>query len=98
MYPYPYYQQTNNIPWVQGVEAAKAYPVAPGNAVFLMDSETQRFYIKTVDSAGIPAPIRAFEYSEISNAPAPEKYVTREEFNKLIAELKGEMKDAEPSV
>lgn len=39
-------QYNQNMIWVQGVEGAKSYWVAPGNAVLLMDSESQTFYIK----------------------------------------------------
>lgn len=39
----------NNIVWVQGMAGAKAYPVAPGAAVWMMDSEKKQFYVKSVD-------------------------------------------------
>ena len=37
--------------WVQGEAGAKAYPVAAGNSVQLMDSERQVFYIKSTDNS-----------------------------------------------
>lgn len=82
-------QQTNNgIIWVQGIEAAKAYPVGAGNNVLLMDSEANVFYIKSTDQSGMPMPLRVFDYTErtAQSAPAAD-YVTREEFDQKIAEL-----------
>lgn len=45
--PQAYNQPQNGVVWVQGVEGAKAYPVASGSSVMLMDSEENVFYIKT---------------------------------------------------
>lgn len=90
----PQVPQTNQgILWVQGEAGAKSYLVAPNTSVLLMDSENERFYIKTTDSAGMPTPLRTFEYKEVGvNAPEPQKqpeinlddkYVTRQEYNDL---------------
>lgn len=81
--------------WVQGEGGAKSYLVAPNSTVLLMDSDAQRFYLKSADNAGMPN-LRIFEYNEITNAPqnAPQssygnekdldsKYVTREEYEGL---------------
>ena len=79
--------------WVQVEAGAKSYLVAPNTSVLLMDSETEKFYIKTTDQAGMPT-LRTFEYKEIiaGAAPAPQKqpemnmddkYVTRQEYNEL---------------
>lgn len=80
--------------WVQGEAGAKSYLVAPSTTVLLMDSEAQRFYLKSTDGAGMPN-LRTFEYTEIlTNAPQAsqtnpdnldDKYVTREEYNSLQA-------------
>lgn len=92
-------QQTSVI-WVQGEAGAKAYPVAPGNQVLLMDSETNKFFIKSADYSGMPQPLRVFEYSEVVNKPAIEAdvknqndYVSREEFEGFKIKL-DEMKKA----
>lgn len=50
----PQYQQTNSIIWVQGIEAARAYPVAPNSTLPLWDSESQSIYIKSADASGMP--------------------------------------------
>lgn len=86
-------QQVNQgLLWVQGEAGAKSYLVAPNTTVLLMDSESQRFYLKSTDGAGMPS-MRMFEYSEVSqNAPQglnsneinlDGKYVTREEYEGL---------------
>ena len=55
-------QQVNAINWVQGEAGAKSVPVAPGQKVLLMDSETNVFYVKSSDVSGMPLPLRIFEY------------------------------------
>ena len=102
------YQQAVNVPqmaqqpqinqgllWVSGEVGAKSYLVAPNSTVLLMDSDAQRFYLKSADQSGMPS-LRIFEYTEVTNAPqtsviAPNsdlkeldsKYVTREEYDGL---------------
>lgn len=78
--------------WVQGVEGAKSYLVAPNTTVLLMDADAHRFYLKSTDGTGIPN-LRTFEYTEVSqNALQPSqsvpedldnKYVTRTEYDAL---------------
>ena len=65
----PTAQATPSIIWVQGEEGAKAYMVAAGNSVLLMDSENSAFYIKSTDASGMPLPLRVFDY----NAPRRQK-------------------------
>ncbi|MBR5286449.1 MAG: hypothetical protein IKU30_06065 [Clostridia bacterium] len=60
----------NGVIWVQGESGAKSYIIAPNTTVLLMDSESNRFYLKSSDASGMPQPLRIFEYSEIAkNAP-----------------------------
>lgn len=87
-------QQSNNgIIWVQGEEGAKAYMVAPGNSVLLMDSENSAFYIKSSDNSGMPMPLRIFDYVErnakqqMQNIKPNVEYVTRQEFDALSARI-----------
>lgn len=77
LYPqsYPTQQSNNGILWVHGEAGAKAYPVAPGNSVLLMDSESDCFYIKSTDATGIPSPLRKFSYSEVTNLQQPKEQV-----------------------
>lgn len=60
----PALAQSSPINWVQGIEGAKAFPVAPGNTVLLMDSDGSCFYIKSADNCGMPMPLRTFDYKE----------------------------------
>nr|DAR04974.1 MAG TPA: hypothetical protein [Caudoviricetes sp.] len=88
-------QQTapqSGVIWVQGEEAAKAYMVAAGNSVLLMDSEASTFYLKSTDQSGMPQPLRVFDYTERTQKQAPtlpqtQEYVTRQEFDALAAKL-----------
>lgn len=92
--------QSNGIPWVQGENAAKAYPVASGQSVLLMDSEGSSFYIKSTDQSGMPLPLRIFDYKErtsehpaspaVKNEPSKE-YVSREEFDAFKSEIQKRM-------
>ena len=84
-------QQSAPIIWVQGEEGAKAYMVAAGISVLLMDSENSVFYIKSTDASGMPQPLRIFDYTERGKQAVEkvesknDKFVTREEFDALRA-------------
>ena len=94
-------QQSNNgLIWVQGEAGAKSYIVSPGNTVMLMDSEGERFYLKSADASGMPMPLRIFEYKERTETPphafsSPvtaqnvnfDNFVTREEFEQRMASM-----------
>lgn len=83
----------SGIVWVQGLEGAKAYPVASGASVMLMDSEESVFYIKTTDQSGMPSPLRVFDYKERKEEQPKSNYVTRDEFEKRLEELKRKPKE-----
>lgn len=95
--------QTSNggIVWVQGENAAKAYPVASGQSVLLMDSEESVMYIKSTDQSGMPLPLRIFDYSERNanpntNSSNPvsvrvDNYVSREEFERFKEDISRQM-------
>lgn len=91
----PQQQVNQGLLWVSGEVGAKSYLVAPNSTVLLMDSDSQRFYLKSADNAGMPS-MRIFEYKEISNAPQEslqalnldentlsDKFVTRGEYEGL---------------
>lgn len=106
---YPQYQQpqqqNNGLIWVQGIEAMKSYPVAPGQSVLLMDSESNCFGIKTADASGMPLPLRIFDYSErtaqntqkppVTAAIDTDRYITREEFESRITAITAQLKESE---
>lgn len=97
----PMAQQTNNcLVWVQGEAGAKSYIVAPGATVMLMDSEGERFFLKSADASGMPLPLRIFDYKERTEMPsqsisAPvthqnvnfDNFVTRDEFEHRMASM-----------
>ena len=83
-------QNNSGILWVSGEVGAKSYLVAPGTSVLLMDSESEKFYIKSTDVSGMPQPLRTFEYHEVGTQMPPkqpvqnmDKYVTRQEYDDL---------------
>lgn len=90
----------NGLIWVQGEAGAKSYIVAPGNTVMLMDSEGERFYLKSADASGMPMPLRIFEYKERAETPSQafsspvtaqnvnfDNFVTREEFEQRMSSM-----------
>lgn len=79
--------QSTGIQWVQGEIGARAFPVSPGASVLLMDSDENRFFIKSADASGMPLPLRMFSYTEEVATQSHENkpidtsnFVTREEF------------------
>lgn len=95
-------QQTQNssaLIWVQGIEGAKSYLVAPNTTVQLWDSESQIIYLKSADSSGMPS-IKILDYTirENSNTNKPsfsgENYATKDEFEQfkksVLEMIKGE--------
>lgn len=85
----PVTQSASPIIWVQGEAAARAYMVAAGNSVLLMDSDASVFYLKSTDASGMPQPLRIFDYKERTDSTnmkkeiVSEEYVTRKEFHAL---------------
>ena len=84
----------NGINWVQGEAGARSIPVAAGQKVLLMDSETNVFYIKASDMSGMPLPLRTFKYEEVgvnidaNTDPAQSTYITKEELEMRLDEFK----------
>jgi hypothetical protein len=93
-----YYPQQNfNSPtcaYVQGEAAAKAYPVAPGQFVVLIDTEDPVIYTKTTDQFGRPMPIRILDYVErVENPPEQaNNYVSKSDFDNFKNEIKEMLK------
>lgn len=90
----------NNIIWVKGKENARSMQLPPNSTVILLDSQTGKFYIKTTDDIGL-GKLRIFNYTQqpdIQNEeknnnvtmPLPDlsEYVTKEQLNKLLKEIK----------
>lgn len=98
MQQYQPQQQSGGLIWVQGESGAKSYPVSAGQSVLLMDSESNRFFIKSADASGMPLPLRIFDYTERKDvARATEsasaatldvsRFVTHEELESRIAAI-----------
>ena len=98
--PTPAQQTNNGLVWVQGEAGAKSFLVAPGCTVMLMDSEGERFYLKSADATGMPLPLRVFEYKERTETAQQtaggsvaafddldNKFVTRDEFERRMASI-----------
>lgn len=98
-----------NVNWIQvaGIEGARNQIVQPGSTAWMMDNNAPYFFVKSVDGMGT-ATLKAFRFEEVSPdaLTAPQaasvnmdgKYVTRDEFNALLAKLgeptqKGELAD-----
>lgn len=107
--PAPPTPQQPNVNWIQvaGIEGARNQIVQPGMTAWMMDNNAPLFYVKSVDGMGT-ATLKAFRFEEVSPdtltapqaAPAnmDRQYVTRDEFNALLAKLgeptqKGELAD-----
>ena len=92
-------QDQNGLTWVQGEAGAKSWFVAPGCTVLLMDSENQRFYLKSADMNGMPS-LRTFEYTEIGTQRQEQQpsgnsgnFVTAEEFAGFKNEVMKKLED-----
>ena len=92
---------TNSINWVQGIEGAKAFTLAPKENVILMDSEVNdKFYIKICDDIG-RCTLRVFKYQEeLEEKPAPadlSEYVKKSEEARQMNQLYQELNQQSPS-
>jgi len=93
MYPFSPYQSfipqpaQQNIQYVNGKQSAETYQMQPNSSVILMDSNLPRFYMKQTDASGV-ATIKSYDFKE-TEVEKPKEYVTKEEFEKFKANLKG---------
>lgn len=82
----------NSLIWVQGINAAKSYPVAPNTSVPLFDSEANVVYIKSADASGMPS-IKILDYNVRDSEPrkaesAPQMdFVTHNELADIQKEI-----------
>lgn len=91
-------QSNNSFVWVQGEEAAKAYPVAPNNRILFMDSERPALYAKSTDHTGKPTEWHVYDLverteqnsvpsSEVQNKGIPlDIGITKEELEAMVAD------------
>ena len=90
---YPQQSQQNSfVTWVQGINAAKSYPVAPNTSIPLFDSESNCIYIKSADASGMPS-IKILDYTVRDNTPkSPEiqpvsDFATKDELLAIQSEI-----------
>ena len=88
-----------SINWVRGEAAANSFPCGPGCSVFLLDSEENKFYIRSTDTSGMSLPLRTFTYTEKkaevqSQAPVLDtpEYVTKDELEKRLADFQNQFR------
>ena len=110
---YPQHPQQNQaIIWVPNEKSANDFIVAPNNAVTLWDMNAPVVYVKKADASGKPT-MTTYDLVERTQAvitpTAPrkdqsEEYVTRREFDELVAKLTApsvrptrKVKEAEPN-
>ena len=104
--PYQMPQMQNNQPntfvqWVQGINAAKSFPVAPNTSIPLFDSEANVIYIKSADASGMPS-MKILDYTFRDSTPQKTEFspvsdyatkedvtLIREEIDSLKAKLDG---------
>lgn len=86
-------QPTNGFVWVNDINEATNYLVAPNSAVQLWDKNSPCVYLKTADAAGKPT-MQIFDLVERKQQPtaqtqtaATTDYVTRAEFAELQAKF-----------
>lgn len=82
--------------YVHSDDEVLSYPVAAGTTVQLINFSSNKFWLKSTSTAGIPEPIREFEFKETTAPPVQSSGVSRQEFDdlskkidKLISDLGG---------
>lgn len=103
MYPDPNYNNMNqsqqmtagqDIPFVDGYEGAKMYPIPAGKQFVLMDSKEPKFYVKMLNNQGYPM-INVFDFKpaeptqsnnmiESTSNIKTEDFVSRNDFDDLL--------------
>ena len=85
-------QNMGSFAYCMGIEGAKAFPIAPNQTVFLMDSNDPVAYIKSADMSGKQT-LRIFDMVERTEEAKPEEpkidmseYVKRSDIEDMIAE------------
>lgn len=89
----PVSQQTSGMIWISGKAEADSFPIAPGNAVALWDSNNPVVYLRQADSTGKPS-TKIYDLVERTDNPKPEEkqidlsgYMTKEEFSSQVQDV-----------
>lgn len=92
---YPQYGQTNGIVWVNNDQEVINHLMLPNSAVTLRSNDGKTVYFKTTDPSG-RASIEVYTLTpRVQETPPAPDYVTRKEFEELIARLKAREEKAE---
>ena len=82
-------QQNGGINWVGSKLEADNWPIAPGCAVALWDSNNPVIYLRQADSTGKPS-TKVYDLVERTDSPAPQvdlsRYVTIDQLEDILAE------------
>ena len=82
-----YFNQQNIFTYVNGLQAAKSFPVMPGQQILLIDTENPYIYLRTVNQMGQPNMlIYSIEQKSESDLIKPND-VTRSELDKILERL-----------
>lgn len=95
-------QQTSNVIWVQGIEAARSYNTSPGVVLIMLDSDDpDTMYIKSCDNTGRPS-LDIYDYHKrepqkttATVAPSNPDYVLKKDFEKFKEEVTDYLKSRE---
>lgn len=79
--------QAQNIKTVNGKASVESYYLQPNSSDLFMDEGNRKIYAKYVDASGATT-IKCFDYTE-AEEEKPKEYVTKEEFEKFKASMKG---------
>ena len=88
-------QQTGSILMIQiqSDDEVNTYPVAAGTTVMLINFSTEKFWLKSTSTSGVPEPVRKFSFKEEVTQEPHTNAVTREEFNTLSEKIDKLLKD-----
>lgn len=99
VYNNPYFQpqyqqpQQTGLVSVPNIEAARNYPVAPGNSVTFKDENAPYIYTKTQGFSQLDHPVfEKYRLTKEEDTPAQE-YALKADLEKAISELRKEIKD-----
>lgn len=82
-------QPTNGLIWVQGLDEAERYPLAPNTAIVLWDINDPCVYRKQADATGKPT-LKIYDLIErnVSDVKKKAEYPTLDAFNDLKDEVR----------
>lgn len=91
--PYMPANTLGDMVWINNKEELNGITVMPNKqkVFFLRDADNPIFYVMCANEMGMVS-TSAYRFEELVETPPEEKYVTKEEFNKLLEALGGTKK------